>query len=239
MALTTYPNNSIETHWRNAEIEETGTGVGTGVEGGLESEPLSGDPSHFIGTVGGTAQDTTVSATSSASTTTFWHKALAAETFALGLDELMPAEGPLHTTPQPAVPVDVLAVTNAPDAQAVDFVDEMGNVQAVALGILSVGAPYAHDYGVCNRFKGYTFDQIAPQLVDVPPADRAWFWHSTAKNAAHGYEDALIFHIFVNESDRQFHIDSSWTQDEYDDHFEFAFDYVFNMQVWSNNPTTK
>lgn len=235
--LTIYPNNGTENDWRNDEAENNGSGVGSGEGGGLESEPLPGSPSIFLGSVGGDRKGTVTTA-SMQSPQAIWHKALSLKTYVLGLDELMPAAGPLNTTPKPAVPADVLAVTTAPDAKAVDFVDEAGNVQAVALGILSVGEPYAHDYGVCNRFQGYSFEQIAPQLIDVPPANRAWFWHSTAQSMEHGYEDALIFHIFVNETEKQFHIDSRWTQDEYDTGFDFAFDYVFNMQVWSNNPTT-
>ncbi len=236
--LAIYPNNSAENDWRNTTIQNNGSDVGSGEDGGLESEPLPGNPSHFIGSIGTTAPDGTVTAAASQATSAAWHKAVTRKIYALGLDELMPAAGPLSTTPKPAIPADVLAVTNAPDAKAVDFIDSAGRVQAVALGILSIGEPYAHDYGVCNRFKGYSFDQIAPQLIDVPPANRAWFWHSTAQSVENGYEDALLFHIFVNETDKEFHIDSRWTQDEYDSGFDFAFDYVFNMQVWSNDPAT-
>jgi hypothetical protein len=236
--VNSYPNNSNEVDWRNTTVANDGGEVGSGEDGGLESEPLPGPPSRFIGEIGTTPAGDTVAGMAQARADAPWHKATQFETFVLGLDELMPAAGPLNTTPKPAVPTDVLAVTNAPDAKAVDFVDANGRVQAVALGILSVGEPYAHDYGVCNRFKGYEFDQIAPLLVDVPPAHQAWFWHSTAQSTAYGYEDALIFHIFVNEAEQQFHIDSRWTQDSYDANIAFAFDYVYNMQVWSNNPTT-
>ncbi|MCB0081168.1 MAG: hypothetical protein KDE47_09570, partial [Caldilineaceae bacterium] len=236
--LGSYPNNGTESDWRNSAVENNGSGVGSGEDGGLESEPLPGTPSVFLGSIGANDGNGTVTSASLASTDALWHKANTRQSYALGLDQLMPASGPQNTTPKPAVPADVLAVTTAPDAKAVDFVDEAGTVQAVALGILSVGEPYAHDYGVCNRFKGYTFEQIAPLQIDVPPATKAWFWHSTADSKQHGYEDALLFHIFVDEAARQFHIDSAWTQDEYDAGFDFTFDYVFNMQVWSNNPTT-
>ncbi len=236
--LAIYPNNSAENDWRNTTIQNNGSDVGSGEDGGLESEPLPGNPSHFIGSIGTTAPAGTVSAAAAQATNVAWHKAISRKIYALGLDDLMPAAGPLSTTPKAAIPADVLAVTNAPDAKAVDFVDSAGRVQAVALGILSLGEPYAHDYGVCNRFKGYSFDQIAPQQINVPPAERAWFWHSTAQSVDHGYEDALLFHIFVNETEKTFHIDSRWTQDEYDGGFDFAFDYVFNMQVWSNEPAT-
>lgn len=244
-ALLDFPNDSEESHWRNPEVNGQDGGVGTGADGGLESEPLPGAPSAFIGSIGipnnvsdDGSDDGAINPAGAQAISQQYHKAHVLETYVLGLDDLMPAQGPLHTTPSPAVPVDVLAVTNAPDAQAVDFVDPEGNVQAVALGILSVGAPYVHDYGVCNRFKGFTFDQVAPQLLDVPPADRAWFWHSTAQSSEHGHEDALIFHIFVNERTKTFHIDSKWTQDSYSRSFDFEFDYIFNMQVWSKDPTT-
>ena len=231
--LKAYPNNGQEVSWRDNGIKPN-TGVQTGGNGGLESGPLPGTPSTFIGGIGNEA--TADSATAAAELETLnWHKARLLRPATIELDDLMPAVGPNNTTPTAAVPVDVLAVTNAPDAKAVDFVDADGKTQAAVLGILSVGGPYVHDYAVCNRFKGYEFNEISPLAVNVPPANQAWFWHSFASNGDVIREDAMLFHIFVNETDKQFHIDSRWTQDDYDPEFAFQFDYVFNMQIWSNS----
>lgn len=234
--FTDYPNNGQEAFWRDIEINAD-TGVQTGGDGGLESGPLPGAPSTFIGGIGAETPGAGVDAAAGDATTS-WHKARLLTDFALTLDKLMPTVGPNGTTPTPAIPVDVLAVTNAPDAKAIDFVDGAGNVQAAVLGILSVGKPYVHDYGVCNRFKGYEFDEVAPIAINVPPDNTGWFWHSHGNKGATIHEDALLFHIFVNENDKQFHIDSRWTQDAYGQNFDFQFDYVFNMQIWSNNLIT-
>jgi hypothetical protein len=208
--------------------------VQSGSEGGLESGPLDGEPSDFLGGIGGIGGigdiggngGSTRAADKSAAAS---HKARLLARMDLKLDDLMPTVGPAGTTPQPAVPVDVLAITAAPDAQAVDFVDGAGKVQAVALGILSMNGPYEHDYGVCNRFKEYEFSSIEPVNIDGH-----WYWHTSSNKGDTIREEALIFHIFVDESSHQFHVDSRWVQDDYPATFDYSFDYTFNMQVWSS-----
>jgi len=232
--LTSYPAKDQELNYRNSGVGTTTT-VQSGGKGGLESGPLPGAPSTFIGSIGQEPSDPTAAQADAASG---WHKARLLTEIAMTLDDLMPTEGPNGTTPTPATPVDVLAVTNAPDAQAVDFVDGEGRVQAAVLGILSLGQPYMHDYGVCNRFKGYAFEQIAPIAINVPPDNVGWFWHSYASQGDAISEDALLLHIFVNEATKEFHIDSQWTQDRYSDTFAFDFDYIFNLQIWSSELAT-
>ncbi len=239
--LAAYPNNGQQVNWRSNGTTAF-AGVQSGGSGGLESEPLPGEPSAFLGGIGDAPADEDTTAASNAAQPDPRHKARLLADISLTLDDLMPTNGPNGTTPSTATPADVLAVTDAPDAQAVDFVNEAGQVQAVTLGILSLERPYAHDYGVCNRFKGYTVDAIAPQLIDVPPNNRAWFWHSYAQpqqdSAPSNHEDALLFHIFVDETTKTFRIDSRWTQDSYGQSFAFAFDYVFNLQIWSSDLAT-
>lgn len=196
--------------------------VQSGSEGGLESGPIDGEPSDFLGGIGGNQRASNRSAEAA-------HKARLLARMDLKLDDLMPTVGPAGTTPQPAVPVDVLAITTAPDAQAVDFVDGTGKVQAVALGILSMDGPYEHDYGVCNRFKEYEFSSIQPVNIDGH-----WYWHTSSRKGDTIREEALIFHIFVDENKRQFHVDSRWVKDDYPTGFDYDFDYTFNMQVWSS-----
>lgn len=84
------------------------------------------------------------------------------------------------------------------------------------------GRTYPHDGGVCNRFKGYAFSEIAPVLIDVPPANQGWFWHAHGGQGDAVQEDAFIFHIFVNEAEKQFHVDSRWIQDDYGQDLGFA-----------------
>lgn len=197
--------------------------VQSGSEGGLESGPIDGEPSDFLGGLGAAtsrAQNSPEPA----------HKGRLLARMSLSLDNLMPRSGPAGTSPKPAVPVDVLAITNAPDAQAVDFVDGGGQVKAVALGILSLDAPYEHDYGVCNRFKEYTLESIVPEAIDG-----RWYWRAVSTKGAEIREEAFTFHIFVDEANRRFHVDSRWVQDSYPDNFDFSYDYVFNMQVWSGD----
>lgn len=211
------------------------TGVQSGGDGGLESGPLPGEPSAFTGGVGNEGAGANAAAAAAANLR--WHKARLLNAMQIRLEDFVPSQGPAGTTPKAAVPIDVLAETNAPDAKAVDFVDAAGRVQAVALGILSVGGPYAHDYGVCNRFKEYVFDSVEPLQLALPNQQNGWFWHSHAVRDETRSEEALFFHIFVNEANKQFHIDSRWIQDDYPAQFDFAFDYVFNLQLWSNDLT--
>ena len=201
--------------------------VQSGEEGGLESGPIDLPPSSFLGEIGGNAENR-------AKLETFVpHKAQIRAPASLGLLDLLPTTGPDGTTPTNVVPVDVLAITTAPDAKAVDFVDANGDVRAVALGIESLNGPYEHDYGVCNRFKEYEFEQIAPVEINGH-----WFWRGVSIVDGGFQEDALIFHIFVDEATKTFHIDSRWVQDSYPTTLPYSFDYVFNMQVWSSELTT-
>ena len=208
-------------------------GVGGGGDGGLESGPLPGEPSAFIGGVGASNDDAT--AAGAQRVTAHHHKARLLEAMRIRLEEIIPTQGPAGTTAKPAIPVDVLAVTDAPEAKAIDFVDSEGRIQAVALGILSLSGPYEHDYGVCNRFKEYTFDTIEPHPVALPNGQSGWFWHSHATKSGNISEEALFLHIFVDETDKRFHIDSRWIQDHYPQEFDFDFNYVFTLQLWSND----
>lgn len=208
------------------------SGVGSGGDGGLESGPLPGEPSAFTGGIG-TASDPVNTAAATAALRQ--HKARLLTAMQIRLEDIIPTQGPAGTTAKAAVPVDVLAVTNAPEAKAIDFVDGAGQIQAVALGILSLGGPYEHDYGVCNRFKEYRFDTIAPRQLLLPSQESGWFWHSHAVKNETIREEALFFHIFVDEANKQFHIDSRWIKDNYPTTFDFPFDYVFNLQLWSND----
>lgn len=210
-------------------------GVGSGGDGGLESGPLPGEPSAFTGSIGASSGEASAAATNAV--TLRQHKARLLNAMRIRLEDIIPPEGPAGTTPKPAVPVDVLAITNAPEAKAIDFVDGNGRIQAVALGILSLGGPYEHDYGVCNRFKEYTFDTIEPRQLALPNGESGWFWHSHATKNDNISEEALFLHVFVDETDKRFHIDSRWIKDDYPSSFDFDFDYVFTLQLWSNDLT--
>lgn len=213
------------------------TSVQSGTNGGLESGPLAGDPSIFIGGIG---VDEEVSAAALQQAQVL-HKARLLEAMSLKPEDLLPQTGPAGTTAREAIPVDVLAFTEAPDAKAVDYVDGNDEVQAVVMAINSINGPYEHDYGVCNRFKMYTFDTIMPTLVDVSSIGipgAYWFWHSVSTRDVTVREDTLTFHIFVDEASKTFHLDSRWIQTDYPETFDYAFDYVFNMQVWSTNQET-
>lgn len=209
-------------------------GVGSGGDGGLESGPLPVTPSAFLGSIGAAQPDEVQAAQVGAAQ----HKARLLRQMSFHLDDFMPTSGPAGTIAKPAVPVDVLAVTTAPDAKAVDFVDAQGKVEAVVLGIVSMDGPYAHDYGVCNRFKGYTLQNVRPHEVALPYGGSGWFWQTSADKGTALHEETLLFHLFVDETKRQFHVDSRWTGDSYPTPLPYSFDYVLNMQVWSKDLAT-
>ncbi len=209
------------------------SGVQSGKDGGLESGPLPSEPSTFVGAVGVAGDGADAAGGNTVAQT--MHKARLLQEMQIRLEDFIPTQGPAGTTPQAAVPVDVLAVTNAPDAKAVDFVDSAGQVQAVALGILSLGGPYEHDYGVCNRFKEYLFETVEPRQLTLPNQQNGWFWYVHAAKNDNNQENALLFTIFVDETNKQFHIDSRWIKDHYPLTFDFHFDYVFTVQLWSND----
>lgn len=213
------------------------SGTQSGGEGGLESGPLTVVPSTFLGGIGhDTVTAGTLEVDAGSEQADPFHKARLLAPMTFKLDDLLPTQGPEGTTAKSVIPADVLAITSAPDAKAVDFIDGQGKVKAVVLGILSMDAPYPHDYGVCNRFKEYTIETVEPLPIALPhTTGDAWFWHSRAVKGAEIREDAFLLHIFVDENTRQFHIDSRWIKDHYPATFDFAFDYVFSLQIWSND----
>lgn len=230
--VTFGPNDIVTCLVRNAS--DSAGGVSSGSSGGLESQPLDVEPSSFLeDDPPAVIEDPTVPKP---------HKARPQAPTSLNLADLLPENGPDGTTATAVVPVDVLAVTDAPDAKAVDFVDANGNVRAVALGIYTLDRPYEHDYGVCNRFKEYTFEDVRPiqlsGLQTAQPETGMWFWNTKGLSETNLREDAFTFHVFVDEASRTLHIDSRWIQNSYPDTFDFAFDYVFNMQVWSASQQT-
>ncbi|MFN8494569.1 MAG: carbohydrate binding domain-containing protein [Caldilineaceae bacterium] len=209
----------------------TRSSVQSAGNGGLESEPLGGVPSTFIGSVG----DKDAAKAAMQQEVSRIHKARLLEALNLKIVDVLPATGPAGSTPSKVIPKDVLAITDAPDAQAVDFVNEQSQVKASALGILTVDKPYPHDYAVCNRFKDYVFDAIDPLTVTLPSNVNTWFWHASSHKGDTIHEDAFVFNIFVDEVNKQFHVDSHWVKDDYPATLPYRFDYIFNMQVWGNN----
>lgn len=212
-------------------------GTQSGGDGGLESGPLEGVPSTFLGGIGGDGVTSdALAADAGNGPVDRFHKARLLPPMTFSLADLMPTQGPDGTTAKSVTPADVLAITSAPDAKAVDFIDGQGKVKAAVLGILSMDAPYPHDYGVCNRFKEYAIETVEPLQIALPHAQgNGWFWHSRAAKGAAIREDAFLLHIFVDENTRQFHIDSRWIKDHYPATFDFTFDYVFSLQIWSND----
>lgn len=211
-------------------------GVRSGTVGGLESGPLDVEPSDFIGGIGDPGTVEASQTTGRAQVQTL-HKARLNQSASLTLTDLLPKAGPHNTTASAVVPVDVLAVTTAPDAKAVDFVDESGTVRAVALGVTTLDGPYEHDYGVCTRFEEFTLDLVSPVKVATANGDERWFWRMRSSQDALR-EEALLFHVFVDESGKKLHIDSRWLKDDYPAEMGFDYDYVFNMQLWSTTLRT-
>jgi hypothetical protein len=162
------------------------------------------------------------------------------------LDSVLPSVGPNNTTPIFVTPQLTMELGNAIEARGVDFrqngTDESTTV-AVALVTKTLQETYWHDYTLCSRFHGYELNNTMPIAVSgltgwLPDGQSKWFWYSQVEKAD-TLEEALLFSVFVNETEHKFVVDSRWLSSEYACHWREpsspSFDYVLNYQIWSSS----
>ncbi len=217
---------------KNIENANTGSGgggsggVGGGGGGGVESGPLDRAPSSFLDQNG-----------------LGWKSALALDPPLppkVRLEDVIPTEEPNNTTAVQVAPDSASSLPEVVDAIAIDFIDnDNGLTTAVVLGLETIERPHEHDYTVCSRFHGYSIENLAPipfpdLLLEAPENDTPWFWYTLALRDE-VLEEAFLFAVFVNESEREFIIDSRPLVDCYPEEFGIDFNYIFNFQIWSSS----
>jgi hypothetical protein len=155
----------------------------------------------------------------------------------IDIRDFINVQGPDNTQPVNSVPEGpLIAKSTAVDVAAVDFVDKDTSLnQASIFAAVTVDRPYLHSYQDCNRFDGYTLDDVytvgvSDLVYGAQKAPQFWYMSMSKQGIV---EKAYIFYVYVNESTKTFTVDSFWrpgdiTASQIPDH-----NYIFNIQIWA------
>lgn len=196
---------------------------------GWESKPLSTYPSVFLKPQLGGVELLTIGADTALPRTL---------SSSPSLTDLLPSQALAGTHIITATLTrNFASLTNAVEAYSVDFVDDQtSEIRAEAFVLKTMEGPYDHDYSVCERFHGFTLDQVYHQQYATLDPTLPWFWHCTLyKNSV--VENALVFSVLVDEDSTppHFSVDSRWLEDYYPDSIAPPYDYMINYQIWSRS----
>lgn len=148
---------------------------------------------------------------------------------ALELSSLVPAAGPYYSSAVETTPFDILGISNAVSAYAVDYIGSFSGAQKRVAGIFATVTlpPYIYDHtkAVCDRLAGAEITQITRETIEGHQFYAAKFVR--AKESTSDY--AISFSAYETVSG--FIIDNHWTYGEYV--VPSNAQNVYNFQVWS------
>jgi len=134
------------------------------------------------------------------------------------------------------VPRDVLGNSNALETMGADYVDPAtGELRAAVVVFRTVGAAYAHDYGICSRFKAGRLVRVEPITVaeEIGRSSPAYFWGARMDMSPTQREYATVFAVYVAENERSFAVESHWLSGQYPPAVSGS---ILTFQVWSTEP---
>ena len=152
-------------------------------------------------------------------------------TASIGLQEIFPSVGPMGSKPVEATPFDILGISNATSAYAVDYTLSLakGNVRVASVFATTTNPPniYEHTKAICDRLINAELDYISQVKIDDH-----YFFASVLNKVEEGVKDYTI-HFSVYEVGNKFLVDSRWLIEEYS--VPYNASNVYNFQVWGNN----
>lgn len=145
------------------------------------------------------------------------------------LQDVVPSNGPFTSTAVETTPFDILGISNAVSAYAVDYKVAYQNSSRRVATIFSTITPapniYEHTKSVCDRLAGSIVDEI--KILNV---NGHQFYASKLYNpATNNYDYAISFSIYETPTGN--FVDNKWTYAEYSVPQNASF--VYNFQVWS------
>lgn len=145
--------------------------------------------------------------------------------FGYPLQSLIPTIGPENSVAFETTPFDILKISNATSAYAVDYM--IGDYRIGAVFSATTNPPYVYNHtkAVCDRLANYSLDELNVVFVNEAP-----YYLARLTNNKRNYSDASIS-FSVYEKNNEFVVDSKWTLSEYqvpNDAIQ-----VYNFQVWS------
>jgi hypothetical protein len=140
-------------------------------------------------------------------------------------------------------PRDVIGNSNALEAIAADYVPGGTDTPLAAINIFrTTRTVYAHDYGVCSRFKGGQMESIArlesSSFLGAGSPAYLWFASIARPHPQGGVtrEQAAIFAVHVSEDERSFNLDSRWLSSDYPVFGDQG--YILTFQIWATDSAT-
>ncbi|MCA0131605.1 DUF6923 family protein [Winogradskyella alexanderae] len=124
----------------------------------------------------------------------------------------------INSTPQ-----DLLAITNATEIFAVDYMNNEVPFASI-LALKTEDGVYEHTKYICDRLLGAELISVSTISINEQP-----FIKSIIKNVDGTNEFVLSLSAKVVNNDDNFAIDSHWNLDQYEDNVTY-----YNFQIWTN-----
>ena len=123
-----------------------------------------------------------------------------------------------------STPTDLVAITNATDIYAVDYM-KSGTAIASIIALKTENGVYEHTKYICDRLLG-------AQLISVSTIEinGQQFIKSLIRNADNTVEFVLSLSAKIVNNESNFSIESHWNLDKYQPDITF-----YNFQIWSNS----
>ncbi|MBU2585222.1 MAG: CIA30 family protein, partial [Bacteroidetes bacterium] len=152
-------------------------------------------------------------------------------TASYGLNELFPRVGPLGSSPKETTPFDILGISNATSAFAVDYNINMakGDVRVASIFATTTNPPYVYEHtkSICDRL----IDAELQHLSHIEINGKYYFASLLYKQAEDVTDYTVNFTVY--EKGGTFIVDSRWLIEDYD--VPSGVSNVYNFQVWASN----
>ncbi len=149
------------------------------------------------------------------------------------LQQLTPQQGPFYSFPVETTPFDILGISNATSAYAVDYrMNSSSSSRIAAIFATTTNAPnvYSHTKAVCDRLAGYNMDNL-----DKIEINNTEFYIAKLVNDKKDFVDYSVI-LSIYDMGNGFKVDNKWTIQEYQ--VPPGTQNVYNFQVWGNHPET-
>lgn len=143
------------------------------------------------------------------------------------LKNLIPLNGPMNSIAVETTPFDILGISNATSAYAVDYMTGGTRLGAVFATTTNPPEVYSHEKAVCDRLAGYKLSNLDITIVDGHQFYAGRFIHPIRKLS----EEAISFSVY--ETANGFIIENKWTIPEYTVPPQATN--VYNFQVWATD----
>jgi len=146
------------------------------------------------------------------------------------LDNMVPMNGPFNTSGTVVTPFDILSISNATSAFAVDYkFGTAGQRVGTIFSTTSNASVYSHSKVVCDRLAGSELRSITIENWD----SKEFYVAELANYKNHTVDYSISFSVY--ETPAGLVVDNKWTLPEYT--VPAGTTNVYNFQCWGANPS--